>query len=64
MVVRVIECKSALSKSGLADWCVNCYVGCAHGCRYCYARYMKRFTGHDEAQCSKLIFPGAVCQYG
>jgi DNA repair photolyase len=48
MIVRLIQCKSALAKSGLADWCINCYVGCEHGCRYCYARYMKRFTGHNE----------------
>lgn len=48
MIVRLIQCKSALTESGLADWCINCYVGCEHGCRYCYARYMKRFTGHNE----------------
>jgi DNA repair photolyase len=50
MIVREIECKSVLSETGLpADYAINCYVGCGHACRYCYARYMKRFTGHREA---------------
>ncbi len=49
MIVREIKCKSVLSDTGLpADYAINCYVGCEHGCRYCYARYMKRFTGHRE----------------
>lgn len=45
---REIEAKSILTKSGIMDYCVNCYVGCSHGCIYCYARFMKRFTGHAE----------------
>lgn len=50
ILVREIRAKSILTKSNIpgADFCVNPYVGCAHGCRYCYARFMKRFTGHDE----------------
>jgi len=47
--VREITCRSVLTDTGLpADYTINCYVGCEHGCRYCYARYMKRFTGHRE----------------
>lgn len=47
-MIREIESKSVLSKSKIADYAVNCYTGCLHGCVYCYARYMKRFTGHSE----------------
>ena len=47
-VIREVECKSVLSKSKITDYTVNCYTGCLHACVYCYARYMKRFTGHDE----------------
>ncbi len=48
--VREIRAKSILAKSKIpgVDFCVNPYVGCAHACCYCYARFMKRFTGHDE----------------
>ncbi len=49
MAVRVAEvaCKSVLSKSGISDYAVNCYRGCAHACLYCYARFMARFSGHE-----------------
>jgi len=50
MIVKEILCKSVLSSSGISsvDYAVNPYVGCQHGCVYCYARFMKRFTGHRE----------------
>lgn len=50
MIVKEIECRSILSKSGIpgVDYVVNPYVGCAHGCVYCYATFIKRFTGHEE----------------
>ena len=50
MIVREITCKSILTQSGIpsVDYAVNPYVGCQHGCAYCYAVFMKRFTGHKE----------------
>lgn len=48
MIVREIYARSILSKSKVFDYVVNPYIGCQHGCTYCYARFMKRFTGHKE----------------
>ena len=48
MILREIYVRSILSKSQVFDYVVNPYVGCQHGCVYCYARFMKRFTGHKE----------------
>lgn len=48
MIIREIKAKTILSKSGVHDYSLNPYVGCEHGCRYCYAMYMRRFTGHTE----------------
>lgn len=50
MNIREIKAKSIITKSGLpgSDFTINPYVGCLHGCIYCYARFMKRFTKHTE----------------
>ena len=48
MVIREIHARSVLSRSKVFDYVVNPYIGCQHGCTYCYARFMKRFTGHAE----------------
>lgn len=51
MIIKEIQVKSVLTKSNLpvSDYSVNPYVGCEHGCKYCYASFMKRFTAHKEA---------------
>jgi len=48
--IREIKVKSILSRSGISgfDYCLNPYVGCSHGCQYCYATFIKRFSGHKE----------------
>ncbi len=48
MIVREIMAKGILSESKIYDYVVNPYTACQHGCSYCYARFMKRFTGHRE----------------
>lgn len=48
--IKKTEVKNVLIKSNLpaGDYSANPYSGCAHACKYCYASFMKRFTGHQE----------------
>lgn len=48
MIIKETHPKSILSPSKIYDYVINPYVGCQHACSYCYARFMKRFTGHPE----------------
>lgn len=57
MKIREIECKSAVGKCGFpgGGLAINPYVGCGHGCVYCYARFMKRFTGHTTESWGSFV---------
>ena len=50
MVIKEVETPDYLTVSKLpaSDYVINPYVGCPHSCKYCYACFMKRFTGHTE----------------
>lgn len=50
ILIQDVETKNIMTKSTLpvGGYSVNPYVGCTHGCKYCYASFMKRFTGHTE----------------
>lgn len=50
IIIRQIQVKDVMTKSNapIGGYCVNPYIGCTHGCKYCYASFMKRFTGHTE----------------
>lgn len=71
---RIIETNDYVTKSNLpaCDYVINPYVGCPHGCKYCYACFMKRFTKHDEEwgtfidikHCAKPISKKAERQNG
>ncbi len=48
MNINEVQIKSIITKSNLpgVDFVINPYIGCQHSCIYCYADFMKRFTGH------------------
>jgi len=48
--VKEIQCKSMLSPCGLPEfeYSVNPYTGCGHGCAYCYARFMGKYSHQGE----------------
>lgn len=47
--VTEVQCKTILTESGICDYALNCYTGCAHACSYCYARFMGRFHRPGQA---------------
>lgn len=51
MQVAKIRAKNILSRSkiGSGGYAINPYVGCPHGCIYCYAEFMRGVTRHEEA---------------
>jgi len=46
--INYVEARSIITKSNIpsVDYVINPYIGCQHGCIYCYAEFMKRFTNH------------------
>ncbi|UCH57987.1 MAG: radical SAM protein [Candidatus Bathyarchaeota archaeon] len=57
-LVRVgeIRCKTLMGRSGIGsvDYSINPYLGCAHGCVYCYARFMRRM-GHAGEEWGSFV---------
>ena len=50
MDLTEITVKTALVKSGIpgVEFVINPYLGCAHGCRYCYAVFMRRYARRHQ----------------
>ena len=51
-----IQCKTIMGKSGIGpvDYAINPYLGCSHGCVYCYARFMSRM-GHKGEEWGSFV---------
>lgn len=49
--VQEIQAKTLVSRSRIPgiDFVINPYRGCAFGCRYCYADFIRKFRDGDEA---------------
>lgn len=48
MKIKEIKAKTCMTKSKLTDYVINPYTGCQHGCKYCYAVFIKRFQNIKE----------------
>jgi len=54
--VQPVTCKTALSRTGIPGhkYCLNPYTGCRHGCLYCYAPVILRFSPVSDAWGTKV----------
>jgi len=52
MQTAEITIKSALVRSRIpgVDYVINPYLGCGHGCKYCYAVFMKKYARRLQGQ--------------
>ena len=50
MDIIEITTRSALVRSKIpgVDYVINPYLGCGHGCRYCYAVFMRKYSRHHR----------------
>jgi DNA repair photolyase len=50
MAINKVQAKTILHKTGIPGlgYAINPYTGCTHGCVYCYACFMRRYTNHTE----------------
>jgi len=56
--VKEIEVKSVLSRCGIygVDYSINPYIGCGHGCAYCFARYVAKKIGRKSEEWGSFVY--------
>lgn len=60
MKIKEIQAKTCMTKSKLTDYVINPYTGCSHGCKYCYADFIKRFQ-NISGDWGKFVFAKINC---
>lgn len=56
--VTTVRVKTALTQSRIygVEYVINPYLGCAHGCSYCYATFMRKYShGHQAAAWGSFV---------
>jgi radical SAM domain protein len=48
--ISKVKVRSVIGTSKISTFshAINAYVGCPHACVYCYAKFMRRVSGHSE----------------
>ncbi len=57
MDVLEVKTKTALVRSKIpgVDYVINPYLGCGHGCRYCYAVFMRKYSRHPPSSWGSFV---------
>lgn len=55
--INNIDTRDIITRSSVpaGEYAINPYVGCTHACRYCYASFMKRFSGHANEKWGSFL---------
>ena len=60
MKIKEIQVKTCMTKSKLTDYVINPYTGCGHGCKYCYADFIRRFQKIPDIW-GDFVYPKINC---
>ncbi len=58
MHITEVTTKSALVRSRIpgVEYVINPYIGCGHGCRYCYAVFMRKYSrNHQNTEWGRFV---------